>query len=424
MIDHRQVLFLFISLTLLACGSGGGDSSDRVLPPDNVSGPVIPYTQGEPAIISNLGRVQPVISYFEKRYNRPDLEAVLRASSQSTVNYVRALGAALYRAPRPARKPAPIYFVSLSLPPVEFDSLWKSVSGNQNEGELVAGLYFDACQFNTTCRDDRVVRPTILVDEAGDRWTLVHEMMHFAFDRQRKVDHSPGLGTLRVQLSNARQRMLAAVQRYDSSGQYGDLAESATLLSEVTQLTYLRTTVQELEETTVEALLVDEWGDHKFLNVPLHSVQNAVWYMNDGRKEALKLFQPLVDALQAVKLEAKQKAWGDISARCQTTLTFIQQLRTNTLNIVRRAEQITGFQLREARLQGFAQAAPAPLQHQVPSPPTRMEYAAGENRGEGSERDSDRDMDHSHVSCMGNTKDRAEWLSELDRIKKAAVYEH
>ncbi|HVK60316.1 MAG TPA: hypothetical protein VM432_02150 [Bdellovibrionales bacterium] len=248
----NRALFIIIGMSLLtACAQQPDDPQQSYYNPayDPTSCEEFTPGLGEPADVSNI-QVDDIrdSGYFAKPYDYADLEAVLRASPTQTALYGERLGVALNKVPRRASEGGPQpcrLFAFLKLPPPELMYLWQSVAGDGGEG-ILAGLYFENCP-EDECPQDRVQKPTIMIDDSMDRWTLVHEMTHHNFNKERKQrDDFQSNTQLRKIIESEKKAYHTA----------NNLSNAATHLERLTQATY-RFLVQTIfEEIAVEGLLL------------------------------------------------------------------------------------------------------------------------------------------------------------------------
>ncbi len=407
-LDRRSPLSLLLCIYIAATSVAlGGCAKDEPAPaarkyerpPYDPNEFEIPPSTGDAAVFENLGKARIDTSYFGKRYNRLDLEAILGASGFSAVEYLQKRRLEMYRVPRPpGKKRAPIYFVTLDPPPAVFEDIWVSISSGVGENSWLAGLYFDACPLNASCSKSAVVRPVILFDEAGDKWTIVHEFMHYLFNVERKNE---GLED-HVQLEKSRRDEVAkanqALQTYRANGAPEHLLPLARAYESLVDVTYKRTVQREFEEMAVEYLLLNDWKDKKLLHVLASSVANTVTYMQENRRVAMELLDALELQLVYVQTESDKHLATSNDAvlakqKMEAALTFVRSVRKNTEEMVADARQTIG-----------PQKAKAP---QAPAKPQAVPLAAARRAH----------RHHGVAGCSADHEaDRQRWLRDLRSI--------
>lgn len=329
-------------VALSSCGSGGGGGGgERVVPPDFNSCDQKPDT-GAAAIAANSTQTQWVPSeFFAKPYDRFDLEAVLDASSVSTTDYVRSLGVNLNRIPRESLKNACPTYYNLPAADKTLSAIWSEAAGGSTGNGKLAGLFFELCGDGgfPSCKDREVVNPTILVDEASDRWTLVHEMMHYNFNQARKAATDlPTDSWLKRATKGYAADMKTAFKAYQDMPNRDDLSlavKNFRGLVEVGKETYVR---HALEEMTIEGMLINRWADGKFKNVSAKAPESGVWYMGYSRDQFIPSLPPLEEVADILKKAADDNFWPEISADVAKISEMINNSRLETKAMIETAK--------------------------------------------------------------------------------------
>lgn len=329
------------SFMLAACSGGGGGSGDagRVVPRDydkiacRNNAPDV----GPNALFQNKNQTEFVYGVFNKPFDRFDLEAVLDASAVSTTDYVRGLGINLYRVPRANLAGACQTFFNLDEVPADLRVTWDRASGGISDGRL-AGLYWDDCQGR--CQDFEIVRPTILVDEASDRWTLVHEMMHHNFNQGRKADRNiiPYTPLVR-QMQRSLQRIDKWTREHQAQPELAKLESIAAESESLTRSLYELEVRGSFEEVALEAQLIGEWVAGRFKTGTTQTAQSSLWYMDASRKNGLATFQDVTRILNFVKTEAQKNSWTT-PANVARVEAQIADIDAETAKVLARARQL------------------------------------------------------------------------------------
>lgn len=318
---------LMIGLT--ACGGGGGGSESRIV--TDFSGCDQKPDAGASALSENASKTEFVVSdFFDKPFDRYDLEAVLDASSTSTTSYVRSLGIGLYKVP-PVKmsKQCPTYF-NLPVATDPFKAIWSQASsGNTGNGQL-AGLFFEFCGAGTgaACRARDIVQPTILVAEASDRWTLVHELMHYNFNQARKgMPEIPTNPEIERALSQAAKQFQKSMADFKTLPNQGDLYQASKTLREIATLTREIAIRRPLEEVSIEGLLIDLWAKGELKNVSRSAPASGVWYMTFSRDQFLVLLPELEQGVAEIKALAEENVWDAILTDATETEDLLASMR-------------------------------------------------------------------------------------------------
>lgn len=314
-----------VALSLGACGGGGGEAA-RVVPP-NFSACDQKPDVGASAILSNASQTDWVPSeiFAEKLYDRYDLEAVLDASSTSTTDYVQSLGVRLMKVPNASSgKACPTYF---NLKPVDetFGAIWnKAASSAGGTGGQLAGLFFE---YNG---------PTILVDEVSDRWTLVHELMHYNFNEGRRTNALLSRATLEGRLRQLSQDFVQATEDYKAAPNRGDLAKAVAAVHDIVVTARLAGITGPLEEMTIEAMLIARAasGDLRNMNFSEGALKSSLWYMEISASKYLDPYPKTASILETLKKEGEEKFWPEIAQQSDEALALITAYKKEVNDIM------------------------------------------------------------------------------------------
>jgi hypothetical protein len=323
-------------LLLAACSpKGPDDTSPRVIPDlptydKSACKDVQPYEGGN-AISANLSANNPdVETAFNKAFDRADLEAVEQASALQTSIYVMDMGVNVYRIPRQSNQ-CPMFY-ALPEVPNNLRTVWDEVAGGAGEGQL-AGAYFEICEGN--CPEYTMSNPTILVHEAADRWTLVHEMMHHNFNVMRKAN--PSLESVQ----RVRQRILAGQTNLEQlAAAYSSAPSRETLTAMADQVyalvgnVYVLLTNTTFEEIAVEHLLLQEAAAGRLKFVSEDSAASAAWYIKLSREDGLRTLSIFDDRLDAIYRDARRNEWRDIMTTVERGRSEVDYIRRKTDGIL------------------------------------------------------------------------------------------
>ncbi len=313
----------------------------------------IPKTQGEDVIVPAAEEIV-TSPFFGKRYDRSILKGVLTASAVATGRYANdLLRGRVFRVPRdtvPGAVVCPM-FTELPVAPDDLRELWDRFAGGARGGWRLAGLFFEDCgRDGFSCSDRELVRPTILIDEARDRWTLVHELMHFNFSRERKRDpRMPPLSSLAKEAERRKQAVRELFAAYKKTGPDRNVlaalqAHSSWLLREWFYHTMVHTV---LEEVAVEGLLVDEFLSDRLQNVSPASLDIALMYMERSLERMLAEYDSRsikgVEGAEDLSLralrtfiyeEASKRNWKEIRSSVQGDIAFFSRWVSSTRNLI------------------------------------------------------------------------------------------
>lgn len=182
---------------------------------------------------------------FGKKAQVAQLSPLLGGTMKSKTDYLQNIGLDLFRIPAPQEVPT-IGF--LPTPPADL----LKVFGKHFEEDALA-IYLTERSYS-----NHVHKPTILLIESADSWTIAHEFMHHLFDRARFMEDPTMESKVVNNMSDAKEDFLESWSKYKMNNRYLDAnhrdqtIESFVHFIEV-QLRLLLTF--EMEEMAIEKFL-------------------------------------------------------------------------------------------------------------------------------------------------------------------------
>lgn len=192
---------------------------------------------------------------FGKNIQLNLLTPMLHMSLKEKITYVQSFGIDVYKVKDPENLPVTVGFLPLAtadIIPAKFLKLF-------TEGAI--GQYMTDTNYAYT-----VKRPTILLIESVDDWTVIHEFAHYLFDRARMMEDNTRESLHLMHSEDAQEDFFEAKEIYRNLGQYRDdghkirTIQSFILYAKM-QLFFERSA--SLEETTIEKLLRGYYVTHK-----------------------------------------------------------------------------------------------------------------------------------------------------------------
>lgn len=313
---------LLVGTLLSACTPGGGSEK----PPEVRKGTVEDLNrcvhkpnEGSDALMTLVGKSQIIDSgFFGKKMNLPDLAAVLDASAESTIRYAKAIGLNVFKTPYKEGERICPTFASIDYAPERFQSIWTAASGGDTSGGTLLGLYFDyPCLPDVKvpaggkrCSNSKVAEPVVLVTEATDKWTLVHEMMHHNFKKTIKESGaSKPDNELLSELNKAADAVEKAKADYAALENRQDLETLISNLRIAIGLALEAVSRGKLEETAIEGLLIDLWTSDQLHHVV--TTGSSVWYMGVGADAALQQIPDIKPYTDFVRAEIEKHFWNE-----------------------------------------------------------------------------------------------------------------
>ncbi len=332
-----------MTMTVSACGGGGGGGGGggHAVPKADYSACDQHPEVGPSALVGNATKTEFVKSeFFNKPYDRYDLEAVLDASVASTIQYVNSLGINLKKVVTgsPGGK-CPNYF-SVANPPDNLLAIWnEAAAGMTNNNSSLQGLFFEFCGqgAGAGCKDREMVNPTILVNHVADRWTLVHELMHYNFNQGRKADMDiPSTMRLDQMTKYHSNQFKKFLTDFEALPNRGDLSNAVSELEMLVQIGHHALARKPLEEIAIEGMLIDLWAKGEFKNSG--SREPSTWYMEHSRTEVMKQSGELSGFIAPLKKAAEENFWPEISEQIVKVEDLMQMPERETLRMIKEAK--------------------------------------------------------------------------------------
>lgn len=330
-----------MTMTVSACGGGGGGGGGgHVIPKADFSSCDQHPEVGPSALIGNANKTEFVKSeFFNKPYDRFDLEAVLDASVASTIQYVNSLGINLKKVVTgsPGGK-CPNYF-SVDGATDTLLEIWNQASAGSSNNSSLQGLFFEFCGQGTGagCKDREMINPTILVNHVADRWTLVHELMHYNFNQGRKADAEiPSALRLDQMTKFHSNQFKKFLKDFEDLPNRGDLSSAVKELEMLVKIGHHAMVRKPLEEVAIEGMLIDLWAKGEFKNSG--SREPSTWYMEYSRTEAMKQSGELAGFVAPLKKAAEDNFWPEISEQIQAVEDLMQMPERESLRMIKEAK--------------------------------------------------------------------------------------
>ncbi len=325
--------------TLTACAPD--DAAPRRIPyyKDPELCTVYTPATGSRANFSKIGVSDPTTTAFGKRYNRAALDGVLTASNNETQKFAKADGLDVYKVVLNVDDGACLFQKDLPDVPGDLRERWDEVStpsaGDGDDG-IVDGLH--SANFKGHAH-----QPTIMVRETSGRWTLVHEMLHANFWRQRQLDGVRTRGQIYYEIIYNENRTAGDLSVFESSRTEAAAMAVAKGLDERAKLLYDAQLQSSFEEVANESLLLDEWSKHNFTNVTRQAAWNASWYINYSRKVAVKDQKEITEQIESLKVSVANLGFTAVIAKLGETTLFIQHIQNQVDVLATQAKVKTAF---------------------------------------------------------------------------------
>jgi hypothetical protein len=258
---ERKILALILSaLFLNTVGCSKGSDSAKIVSKKTFRDTScdFAFTDGDPSVSTASLKTNNVASYFGKVFDQAKLDAVMSSSAKATAEYINTLGAKVVTSTE-GNGGACNNLSGIPDAPSDVQSYWNSAVDGLEEGQRLLGLYLP---LNANSVGSAKSNAFVMLTKDGDRWTLVHEMMHHLFKSQLKSQGE-------ISSFEASQDFGQKVSKYtslvDSNASGEPVIQAAfDVFSSYDQLA-VRT---RLEEATIESILAARFQAREFRFVP------------------------------------------------------------------------------------------------------------------------------------------------------------
>lgn len=291
-------LFILIGFSVALSSCNGGSSSSGTSSKGaelNYSACSIPPTQGKASPAAAAPNVQ-VRKPFGKKFDENQLIPVLETSAAATISYVRnvqKINLVKVYAPMNASASYCPMFGTLPAASTQQAATWKSAGGGVGESSL-RGLYLF---WDSSTKPYHFKDPTIILAEDGDRWTIVHEMMHHLYNLGRRDGSYIPSSILNQTSQMASTEALNLWPQLVKEIDHAKFARFVKAMKSWYSSDLSQLKQGELEEVAIESLLIDLFAKRQFAYTP-DDRQSGYVYMLSSLNEAATL---LDNHLRAVK---------------------------------------------------------------------------------------------------------------------------
>lgn len=238
------------------------------------------------------------VTFFRKSVDMARLRAVSDLSSRATADFMRGDGVDTYYVPVSVSSNACSPLSGLPQASTGLFGIWKGVD---SEGGVL-GLFLPV----NRVRDEGAYRPVIMVRPDTDRYTLVHEYMHYVFN------------SIREQRGFTDERFLRELdevqKKYEGVSKVDDNSPREKVVPYLNAWMGLASKLVELsenfalEEMTIEALLTDEARAGRLQHVTDFNRKNSVEYIRSSAATAASIYKAVSDDFEKVmKLSRKHE---------------------------------------------------------------------------------------------------------------------
>ncbi|NUN05622.1 MAG: hypothetical protein HUU57_07660 [Bdellovibrio sp.] len=228
---------------------------------------------------------------FGKKAQLKKVLPLLTGDLKSKTDYIQNLGVDLFRVP--TKEETPTLGFLKTPPKILMDFFGAYFADN------VVGLYLTDRSYS-----NKVIKPTILLIESADSWTISHEFMHYLFDRARLQDDPTSESKIVVNMNDAKEDFMNSWTKYKMNNMYLDQThkeetiQNFAIFSEVQQ--HLLNSF-EVEEMVIEKQLRSLFVHHKNNDLDKQSFERSTRYINSTGSKALTILNVALETCQDLR---------------------------------------------------------------------------------------------------------------------------
>lgn len=248
----------------------------------------LPWDQGGQLQPRSLPEPEVQKTFFGKKIDISKLKQVFDLSAQSTTEAIRLSGVDVYQLSglqvQNSLKAKQQNCQTLNGLPEASESLQEEWAVQDPSGLKNLGLFLPS--WKSELRHSK--KPIILVKSSTDRWTLVHEYVHYLFYEQREKNHQYDREFIpRFRKAYARFENIEPKYLEKGNDETSKLEQIRTWIDVTEKFSDLFLNYT-LEEIAVESLLKYYYGQNDLLNVSERSYGVALKYISSSSKKAME----------------------------------------------------------------------------------------------------------------------------------------
>ena len=264
---------------------------------------------------------------FEKPVQLALLRPMLQMTTEEKIKYIQSFGIELFRVKDPAGDAIRLG----QLPEASLKTTPHLAAYLKEFQDNAVGLFLTSANISYG-----VSRPTILFVESADDWTILHEFMHFLFERARLLNKPIDEGYAFNSMADAQEDFFEAWNNFRSDGRYKDRsAKGQTVDSFVTysdaQQRFLLTF--ELEEAVIEKQLREYYLMNRAINISPAEFDRSTRYIEGTTKKAVKVLAVLGMTCKDLRKSLEPDKEG-LFAKVSKTCLSAAKLRRSTKKFV------------------------------------------------------------------------------------------
>jgi hypothetical protein len=275
------------------------------------------------AVFEYLNQQRRESSYFEKHLNIYLLAGIMPADIESGLQFISQSSVKIFKVP--SEKEGCKNYSILSDPPNQIMQVWTQLNESLGDKDaFVLGLFMPVDKLRSL--GISLEEPVIIYREDTEKWTLVHEYLHFLFNKDRETQGEFVMANLKQMEKvgadfDAKTKNATETQIKNPSF----LKEVAALFQdhENRLLNHLRNFT--LEEMTIETELIALYEAKNMKYTTEYAKLGAAWYIRSSYKNFIQIINGEMEIHQQLKKYAGDLGLQDV---VQTFEGFEQNLKS------------------------------------------------------------------------------------------------
>lgn len=250
---------------------------------------------------------------FDKKIEMNLITPMLQMTLQQKIQHIEGLGVEVLRVADPDGQPVTLGFLPLATSEQIPNKFLKIFS------EGVLGIYMTPTNYMYA-----VKKPTILLLESTDDWTVIHEFAHYLFDRARLMADSTRESTFVMHSDDSQEDFFDAKTMYRNFDGYMNQEHKERMINSFVvyakvQMFFSKTA--ELEETTIEKFIRDLYLKQQPLGFKASHFERSTRYIHStsskGQQNLRFLEEDCVDLEKTLTTADAADLLRDLRAVCK-----------------------------------------------------------------------------------------------------------
>ncbi len=236
-------------------------------------------------------------------YNIDFLKKIFKSSAESTLNFAHSLGIKTLRVEKSQSNCQMFYFLDEAQE--ELLDIWKRYTKVEQKGQrtfVPNGLYFSMSQSNLSLPVD----PVVFLKSDANRWTLVHELMHYNFHRTELQVY--GFSEIKTREDNYFLAKEILDRNFQNYVKHRDLEYLKILLDSIVSVMdsldkYLFMSRTQVDEISIEYILIKSYLKGQLTYVPNNLLDSYSYIVGNAKGIFEQFIYPIKNIIDQYLIE-------------------------------------------------------------------------------------------------------------------------